>query len=122
MWTGPKRVALVQAGLAPLFAIIGFAVAGVEAGLAAFYGVTTGWAASVLMVWRERTAIRHPEWNGRRLLGVFVRTGLERLMVVTIMLGLGLWGLKLLPLPLLLGFGLAKTAWLLVALPCPKTQ
>ena len=120
MLTGPTRVALVQAAMAPLFAISGLVLAGVSEALAVFYGVSIAWVASVLLVWREHTALQHPEWDGQRLFGVFARTEAERLIVVILMLGLGFGVLELSPLPLLLGLALAQMAWLAVALTFGK--
>lgn len=116
MLTAPTRVALVQAGMAPIIAMSGLVFAGRAAAAALFYGVAVALVASVLMVWRERTAIRHPEWDGRKLFGVFVLTGLERLAAVVLMLGIGFGVLKLSPLPLLVGLVLAQMAWLAAAL------
>lgn len=112
MLTAPTRVALIQAGLAPLLAIFGLAIAGGGPALAVFYGVATALLTSLLMVWRERATLRHPEWDGRKLFGVFILTGLERLLAVILMLGMGFWVLRLPPLPLLLGLALAQMAWL----------
>ena len=116
MLTAPTRVALVQAGMAPILAMSGLVFAGRAAAAALFYGVAVALVASVLMVWRERTAIRHPEWDGRKLFGVFVLTGLERLAAVVLMLGIGFGVLRLSPLPLLVGLVLAQMAWLAAAL------
>ena len=112
MLTAPARVAGVQAVMAPLLAILGFLAAGSAAALAIFYGVATALVASLLMVWRERTTLRHPEWDGRKLFGVFILSGLERWFTVIVMLGIGLGVLKLSPLPLLLGLIAAQIAWL----------
>ena len=112
MLTAPARVAWVQAVMAPLLAILGFFAAGSAAALAVFYGVATALVASLLMVWRERTTLRHPEWDGRKLFGVFILSGLERWFTVILMLGIGLGVLKLSPLPLLLGLAAAQIAWL----------
>lgn len=117
MLTAPARVALVQAGMAPLLGLGGFIAAGAAAALAVFYGVATAVAASLLMVWRERKTLQHPEWDGRKLFGVFILSGLERWFTVALMLGIGFGVLKLTPLPLLLGLALAQLAWLTVALP-----
>lgn len=103
--------------MAPLLAMFGFVLAGRAAALATFYGVMVALVASLLMVWRERAAIRHPEWDGRKLFGVFVLTGLERLAAVVLMLGMGFGVLKLSPLPLLVGLVLAQVAWVVAALP-----
>ncbi|MEQ1592719.1 MAG: hypothetical protein ABL892_10060 [Thiobacillaceae bacterium] len=102
--------------MAPIIAMSGLVFAGRAAAAALFYGVAVALVASVLMVWRERTAIRHPEWDGRKLFGVFVLTGLERLAAVVLMLGIGFGVLKLSPLPLLVGLVLAQMAWLAAAL------
>ncbi len=98
--------------MAPLLAILGFFAAGSTTALAVFYGVATALAASLLMVWRERTTLRHPEWDGRKLFGVFILSGLERWLVVILMLAIGFGVFKLSPLPLLLGLAAAQTAWL----------
>ena len=112
MLTAPARVAWVQAVMAPLLAILVFFAAGSAAALAVFYGVATALVASLLMVWRESTTLRHPEWDGRKLFGVFILSGLERWLTVILMLAIGLGGLKLRPLPLLLGLAAAQIAWL----------
>lgn len=115
MLTAPARVAWVQAVMAPLLASLGFFAAGAAAALAILYGVGTALVASLLMVWRERTALRHPEWDGRKLFGVFILSGLERWIAVILMLAIGFGVLKLTPLPLLLGLALAQIAWLAAA-------
>jgi ATP synthase protein I len=60
--------------------------------------------------------VRHPEWDQHRLLKQFIRAGVERLVVLVGLLALGLAGLKLSPLPLLLGLLLAQFGWLAAAL------
>jgi len=87
-------------------------MAGGAAALAIFYGVATALVASLLMVWRERTTHRHPEWDGRKLFGVFILSGLERWFAVILMLVIGFGVLKLSPLPLLLGLAAAQIAWI----------
>lgn len=110
--TGPLRVALAQAGLAPITALIGAGIAGIEAGLAVLYGVLAALAASAVLVWRERQSMRHPEWDQHRLLKLFMRAGVERLALLAGLLVVGLGVLKLAPLPVLLGLVLAQFAWL----------
>jgi ATP synthase protein I len=113
--TGTRRVAFAQAGLAPVAALIAAIFAGIEAGVAMLYGVLVAVAVSAVLVWRERQSMRHPEWDQHRLLKLFIRTGLERLVLLVGLLALGLGGLRLAPLPLLLGLALAQFAWLLAA-------
>lgn len=110
--TGTRRVALAQAGLAPAAALVGAIVAGAGAGLAVLYGVLIALAVSLVLVWRERQSMQHPEWDQHRLFKQFIRTGVERLLVLVGLLFVGLGVLKLMPLPMLLGLLLAQLGWL----------
>ncbi|MFN3751161.1 MAG: ATP synthase subunit I [Thiobacillus sp.] len=110
-----RRVALAQAVLAPLVALVGGGFAGPHAGVAALYGGLTALAVTAVLVWRERQAMRHPEWDAQRLLKQFIRTGIERLVVLAVLLVGGLGVLRLTPLPMLLGLVLAQLAWLAAA-------
>jgi len=120
MLTAPARVAQVQAVMAPVLAIIGYFAMGPAVALAVFYGVATALVSSLLMVWRERTTLRHPEWDGRKLFGVFIRSGMERWLAVIAMLAIGFGVLKLAPLPLLLGLVAAQIAWVAAAFAVKK--
>ena len=113
--TGTLRVARAQAAIAPVAALIGAAIAGVEAGLAALYGVLVALAVSAVLVWRERQSMDHPEWDQHRLFKLFIRVGIERLTLLVGLLAVGLGVLRLAPLPLLLGLVLAQFAWLAAA-------
>jgi ATP synthase protein I len=113
--TGIQRVALAQAGLALIAALIGAAFGGIEAGLSLLYGALAALAVSTVLVWRERQSMQHPEWDQHRLFKVFVRAGIERLLVLVCLLAVGLGALKLAPLPLLLGLLLAQFAWVAAA-------
>lgn len=113
--TGIRRVVRAQTMLLPVAALIGVTVAGAGAGLAAAYGVLVALAVSAVLAWREQQSLRHPEWNQHRLLKMFMRVGVERLVILVALLGLGLGVLKLEPFPLLLGLGLAQFAWIVVA-------
>lgn len=113
--TGVLRVAKAQALLAPVAALIGAAIAGVNAGLAVLYGVLVALAVSAVLVWRERQSMDHPEWDQQRLFKLFIRVGVERLALLVGLLAVGLGVLRLAPLPLLLGLVLAQFAWLAAA-------
>lgn len=113
--SGIRRVALAQAGLAPVVALIGAAIAGIDAGLAVLYGAGVALAVSAVLVWRERQSMRHPEWDQHRLFWLFVRAGVERLALLVVLLVVGLAVLELPPLPMLIGLLLAQLAWLVLA-------
>lgn len=113
--SGTQRVALTQAGLVPIVALIGLAFDGFGTGLAAGYGVLVGLAVSTVLVWRERQSMRHPEWDQHRLMKIFIRAGIERLLLLVGLLIMGLGVFRLAPLPLLLGLLLAQLGWLAAA-------
>ena len=111
-----QRVAMAQAVLAPIAAIVGGVFVGFDAALAALFGGLVALAVSAVLVWHERQSKRHPEWDQHRLFKMFIRAGVERLFVLVGLLAVGLGGLKLSPLPLLLGLLLAQFGWLAAAL------
>ncbi|MBN8779098.1 MULTISPECIES: ATP synthase subunit I [unclassified Thiobacillus] len=113
--TGTRRVVRAQSVLVFVAALSGTAIAGMDAGLAAAYGVLVALAVSAVLVWREQQSMAHPEWDQHRLLKMFVRVSVERLILLVALLSLGLGVLKLDPLPLLLGLVLAQFAWLATA-------
>ncbi len=113
--SGTLKVALAQAGLAPIAALTGWMFAGIGAGVAALYGVLVALAVSAVLVWREQQSMRHPEWDQHRLFKVFIRAGVERLVLLVGLLIVGFGVLKLSPLPMLLGLVLAQFAWLAAA-------
>ena len=114
--SGIERVALAQAVLALFAAMVGGVFAGINAALAALFGGLVALAVSAVLVWHERQSKRHPEWDQHRLFKMFIRAGVERLFVLAGLLAVGLAGLKLSPLPLLLGLLLAQFGWLAAAL------
>jgi ATP synthase protein I len=113
--TGTRRVALAQAVLVPVAALVGWVFAGIGAGLAALYGVLVALSVSAVLVWRERQSILHPEWDQHRLFKLFIRAAIERLVLLVGLLIVGLGVLKLAPLPMMLGLVLAQFAWLAAA-------
>ena len=116
MFTVSQRVALVQAGMVPLAVLIGGGLADWTWGFSAGYGVLVALVVSGVLIWRERQSRQHPEWDQKRLLAQFIRTGIERVVLLVFLLALGFGVLHLTPLPLLLGLVAAQLAWLVVAL------
>lgn len=113
--TAVCRVAVVQAVIAPVAAVLAGVIGGRGAAVAVLYGALVGAAATGVLAWRERQSMRHPEWDQHRLFRVFIRVGIERLLLLVGLLALGLGGFKLAPLPLLVGLLLAQLAWIAAA-------
>ena len=106
-----RRVALAQVALAALGGLASMVVFGAEAGVAVAYGALAAAALSAVLLWRERQSAGHPEWDQHRLLKLFIRASLERLLMLVGLLAVGLGVLNLAPLPLLVGFALAQFGW-----------
>lgn len=113
--TGIRRVAWAQAGLVVPGALIGVLAGGMEAGIAVGYGMLVALGVSLVLVRRERQAMRHPEWDQHRLFKLFILTGVERLAVLVALLAVGMAILRLSPLPQLLGLLGAQLAWFAAA-------
>lgn len=113
--SGIRRVAWAQAFLLLPGALVGSLLESVQAGIAVGYGVLVALSISLVLLRRERQAMRHPEWDQHRLFKLFVLTGFERLVVLVILLAVGMAILKLPPLPQLLGLLVAQLAWLVAA-------
>jgi ATP synthase protein I len=113
--SGTRRVALAQAGFAPVAALLAGLFGGIGTALAVLYGMLVALAVSAVLVWRERQSMQHPEWDQHRLFKLFIRAAVERLLLLVGLLVVGLGVLKLAPLPMLLGLVLAQFAWLAAA-------
>lgn len=88
---------------------------GVAAAGAALYGGVAALANSALLGWRQRQAERRIHSDAGRHLRSFYRSSLERIVVVSVWLGLGLGGLGLEPMPMLVGFIIGLLAWVIAA-------
>jgi ATP synthase protein I len=93
-------------------AAIGGVSAGATVGTGVLYGALAALAVTLVLVWRERQSMRHPEWDQQRLLRLFIRASVERLLLLVVSLYGGLALLGLAPLPVLLGLMLAQFGWL----------
>lgn len=85
------------------------------------YGGGVALASSGLLVWRWHRGLHDYHCDGGRHLRSFHRSSLERFFVVGVLLAAGLAGLRLAPLPMLLGLIVGQFAWVL-ALAALKTE
>ena len=82
---------------------------------AVLYGGAVALANTGLLVWRWRQGRYDYHCDGGRHMKQFYRSSLERFFVVGIVLAVGMYGLKLDPLPVLLGFIVGQVAWMIAA-------
>ncbi len=88
---------------------------GAAAAGAALYGGVAALANAALLGWRHRQGERQVHSDASRHLRLFYRSSLERIIVVSVWLGIGLgsWGLE--PMPMLAGFVIGLLAWVIAA-------
>jgi ATP synthase protein I len=105
----------LQGALIVAAAIAAWLWQGAEVAAAGLYGGTVALANVGLLVWRWRQGRYDYHCDGGRHLRQFHRSSLERFFVVAIVLAAGMYGLKLDPLPVLLGFIVGQVAWMIAA-------
>lgn len=88
---------------------------GAEVARVALYGGCVALANIGFLVWRWRQGRYDYHCDGGRHLRQFHRSMLERFFVVGLLLAIGIVGLKLDPMPMLLGFIVGQLAWMVAA-------
>lgn len=96
-----------------------YVVWGGVASLAVWFGVFIATTNTLLIAWRMRPNNKMP--GKPASLNEFIRSWLERYLVVGTLLALGLGWLKLLPLGLLSGFIFGQLIWILAPLTIKET-
>lgn len=111
----------LQGSLIVAAVILAWIWRGGEIAVAAMYGGSVALANVGLLVWRWHGGRYDYHCDGGRHLRQFHRSTLERFFVVGLALALGMYGLKLEPLAILLGFIVGQTAWV-IAVAALKTD
>lgn len=88
--------------------------------IAALYGGMVAVVNAALLIWRSHQGQRHNHADGLRHLRSFYQSGVERLVAVLGLLAIGFGVLKLVPLPLLMGFVAGQVGFMLTGLMKPK--
>lgn len=76
--------------------------------VAAFFGGAVAVANALFLIWCMRAGARRPAQEARQELARLVRLSMERFMMVALLIVAGLGWLKLMPVPLLIGFVLGQ--------------
>jgi ATP synthase protein I len=114
-----RRVLSLQLALLLIVTVGAYAMWGAIAAKAAWFGVFIAITNTLLIAWRMR---QNNNASGKPAnLNEFIRSWLERYLLVGVLLALGLGGLKMLPLGLLSGFILGQLIWILAPLTIKET-
>jgi ATP synthase protein I len=102
------RIAVFQAAIATISAVLTYAYMGEPAARAAWFGGLVAVTNTSLLAWRMRAGAQLAGRSPGQELARLVRSSLERFLMVTLLIAAGLGWLKLMPAPLLLGFVLGQ--------------
>ncbi len=105
----------LQGAMIVVVAMLAWMWYGAVTGGAALYGGLAALANIGLLIWRWRRGRYDYHCEGGRHLRQFQRSSMERFFVVGIVLAVGMVGLRLDPLPMLLGFIVGQAAWIIAA-------
>jgi F0F1-type ATP synthase assembly protein I len=100
--------------------VLGYVLQGEEAAIAALYGGAVALIATLLLLWRMQRSERKMLLEAHQHLWLFYRSGLERFLVVCVLLALGMGPFNLVPLAVLFGFVVGQIAWVFVPLQHEK--
>lgn len=89
---------------------------GAAAAGAVLYGGVASLVNAALLGWRQRQGERQIHRDVSGLMRLFYRSSLERIIVVSICLGIGLGSMDLKPMPMLAGFVIGWFAWAIAAM------
>ncbi|MHB1620826.1 MAG: ATP synthase subunit I [Sulfuricella sp.] len=104
------RVVSLQAVLVVFATSLLFFLLGKEGATAVFFGGAVAVANALFLVWCLRASAQRPVQDARRELAWLVRFSMERFLMVALLIVAGLGWLKLMPVPLLIGFVLGQLA------------
>lgn len=111
-----RSTLIVQAVLVLVTAGFFAATDSVASFVAALYGGAVAVVNAALLAWRLQQGKRHMHADGIRHLKSFCQSGVERLVAVLGLLAVGFGFLKLVPLPLLMGFVAGQVGFILSGL------
>jgi ATP synthase protein I len=107
---GARRQLQIQLGLALLAGLVFTVMHSVQAGGAALFGGLIAAANSVLEIWYLRRTHTATGVSAERTMRLLYRYAAERFATTVALFAIGLGLMKLLPLPLVLGFILGQLA------------
>lgn len=117
-----RKVVVFQLGVAIIAAAGAFWINGVNAVQGTLFGVLTSMVSALLLSWGVVIASRRAVENRNRGMLILYVGAVQRFLLVLAMFGLGVGVLKLNPLFMVIGFGLAQFAFLAIARGAqPKT-
>ena len=120
MESSVHRTAGLQIVTSVVVGMLGYVLQGETAAMAALYGGAVALMSTLLLLWRMRRSNREMLLEAHQHLWLFYRSGLERFLVVCVLLALGMGPFNLVPVAVLIGFVAGQLAWVFAPLQREK--
>jgi len=116
MESSVHRTAVLQIGISVVAGAIAYALEGGAEAVAAIYGGVVALIGTLLLLWRMQSNKHKTLKEAQQHLWIFYRSGLERFLVIGILLAIGMGIFKFVPLAVLIGFVASQLAWIIAPL------
>lgn len=116
MESSVHRTAVLQIGISVVAGAIAYALEGGAEAVAAIYGGAVALIGTLLLLWRMQSSKHKTLKEAQQHLWIFYRSGLERFLVIGILLAIGMGTFKFVPLAVLIGFVASQLAWIIAPL------
>lgn len=110
------RTAVLQVVISVVVGMSGYALQGEAEAKAALYGGVVALMGTLLLLWRMQSSKQKTLLEAHQHLWLFYRSGLERFLVICVLLAIGMGPFNLVPLAVLVGFVAGQLAWIIVPL------
>ena len=116
MKSSVHRTAVLQIVISVIAGVVAYALEGKAEAGAAIYGGVVALIGTLLLLWRMQSSKHKTLKEAQQHLWIFYRSGVERFLVLSILLAIGMGTLKLVPLAVLVGFVASQLAWIIAPL------
>ena len=116
MKSSVHRTAVLQIIISVIAGVVVYALEGKAEAAAAIYGGVVALIGTLLLLWRMQSNKHKALKEAQQHLWIFYRSGVERFLVLSILLAIGMGTLKLVPLAVLVGFVASQLAWIIAPL------
>lgn len=120
MESSVHRTAVLQVVISVVVGMFGYALQGEAEAKAALYGGVVALIGTLLLLWRMQRSKQKTLLKAHQHLWLFYRSGLERFLVICVLLAIGMGPFKLVPLAVLVGFVAGQLALIIAPLQREK--
>ena len=114
MKSSVHRTAVLQIVISVMVGVVAYALEGEAEAGAAIYGGVVALIGTLLLLWRMQNSKHKTLKEAQQHLWIFYRSGVERFLVLSILLAIGMGALV--PLAVLVGFVASQLAWIIAPL------